>query len=581
HDQRDFEFARKFGLEIIPVIQPEGQAPLSADTMTEAYIGPGTMVNSGPIDGTAVNSEKGRKNPSVAAAIDYVEKQRVGKESVNYRLRDWLISRQRYWGSPIPIVYKQDGTMETVPEDKLPVVLPEDVDFSPTGRSPLTYHEPFLNTTDREGNPAKRETDTMDTFMCSSWYQLRYLSPSYDQAPFDPEEAAYWLPVDTYTGGAEHATLHLMYTRFFTKAMRDLGMFNDAAEIAAAHGRDVETMFDEPMTMLRNQGQILGEERTGDIVAVSGRREGNKIYADRVEVIEAVGQAPADTVAGELMRRTENILHIVAGGEEIIVEVDDDAAVVVPAIAGENSVNQLKHHLEIQRMSKSKGNVVNPDELVAQYGADTVRGYIMFAFDWQRGGPWNSSGISGFTRFLYDVWDLATGTYEAKSEDESASRALRRQTHQTIQKVTTDMEAFSFNTAVAAMMALRNTIKEALRKGNVSQAAWDEAIDTILLLLAPVSPHITEELWAQRGNGYSIHQQDWPVADEEVAKDETITLIVQVNGKVRDRIEVAADISQDDAKAAALASENVQGHLGGKEPRKVIVVPGRLVNIVA
>ena len=581
HDQRDFEFARKFGLPIQPVIQPEGMAePIAAESMTEAYVGAGVMVASGPLNGTAVNNEKGRKNPSVSAAIDYVEAQGVGKEAINYRLRDWLVSRQRYWGSPIPIVYRADGTIETVADEQLPVVLPEEVDFIPTGRSPLTYHEPFFQTTDSEGNPAKQETDTMDTFMCSSWYQFRYLSPQYGRGPFDPEEAAYWLPVDTYTGGAEHATMHLLYTRFFNKTMRDLGMFEEAAEIARAHGRDTTTLFDEPMMRLRNQGQILGEERQGDWLVATGRWEGDKLFADRVQVVARGTAAPEGSVVGELMRRTENILHVSQpDGTETIVEVAEGAVVDIPAIAGENSFNQLKHHLEIQRMSKSKGNVVNPDILVAQYGGDTVRGYIMFAFDWQRGGPWNSQGMTGMTRFLYDVWELGTADYAPANVDDSANRALRRQTHQTIQKVTREMEGFSFNTAVAALMALRNTLKEVVKANNVTAEAWQEAVDTLLLLLAPICPFITEELWAQRGRPYSIHQQDWPVADAEVAKDETITLVVQLNGKVRARVELPADVSEADAKTAALAA--AAEFMGGKEARKVVVVPGRLVNIVA
>ena len=227
HDERDFQFARKFGLLIQPVIQPEGEA-LDGTTMTAAHTGAGVMVNSGPFDGTESTLDKGRKNPAISAVIDWLAEKSIGREAINYRLRDWLISRQRYWGSPIPMIKRPDGTYEPVPDPDLPVLLPEEVDFLPTGRSPLTYYEPFLNTVDSDGNPATRETDTMDTFMCSSWYHLRYLSPHYDSAPFDPEEAAYWLPVDVYTGGAEHATMHLLYTRWFNKALRYLGVFDES-----------------------------------------------------------------------------------------------------------------------------------------------------------------------------------------------------------------------------------------------------------------------------------------------------------------------------------------------------------------
>ncbi|MCB8984573.1 MAG: leucine--tRNA ligase [Ardenticatenaceae bacterium] len=478
HDERDFEFARKFNLPIIPVIAPE-TGPLDADEMTAAYVGPGVMVNSGEINGTAVSEDKGRKNPSIAAAIDWLVEHNAGEEAVNYRLRDWLISRQRYWGAPIPVVYCPEHGAVPVPDEQLPVLLPEDVAFTPTGESPLKFHENFLHTECPIcGRPSLRETDTMDTFMCSSWYQYRYLSPHYEEGPFDPEEGAYWLPVDQYTGGIEHATMHLIYTRFFTKAMREMGLVD----------------FPEPMLALYNQGMVLGEDN--------------------------------------------------------------------------------------EKMSKSRGNVVAPDNLVAQYGADTVRTYLMFFAKWDQGGPWNYDGIKGPQRLLNDIWEIATLAYEPGPVDESVTKALRRKTHQTIRKVTQDMESFSFNTAVAAIMELRNTINEAQRKQNVTQAAWDEAVDNLLLLLAPIAPHITEELWAQRGGEYSIHQQAWPVWDEEIAKEDEITIPVQVNGKVRERLTVPAGTSDDDIKAAALAAENVQRHLDGKQPRKVIVVKGRLVNIV-
>ncbi len=478
HDQRDFEFARKYNLPIVPVIAPP-TGELAADEMTAAYVGPGVMVNSGAISGTAVTDDKGRKNPSIAAAIDWLVKHGVGEEAVNYRLRDWLISRQRYWGAPIPIVYCEQCGVVPVPDEDLPVLLPEDVEFMPTGESPLKFHEAFIHATCPScGGPATRETDTMDTFMCSSWYQYRYLSPHYDEGPFDPEEGAYWLPVDQYTGGIEHATMHLIYTRFFTKAMREMGLVN----------------FDEPMLALHNQGMVLGEDN--------------------------------------------------------------------------------------EKMSKSRGNVVAPDDLVARYGADTVRAYLMFFTRWEQGGPWNYDGIRGPQRLLYDVWEISQHAYQVGQEDEVATRALRRKTHQTIRKVTQDFETFSFNTAIAAIMELRNLLSETQRKQNASAEAWQEAVDNMLLLLAPIAPHITEELWAQRGGAYSIHQQPWPVWDEEVAKEEAITIPVQVNGKLRDRVTVPAGASEEAIKAAALAAENVRRHLEGKTPRKVILVKGELVNIV-
>jgi leucyl-tRNA synthetase len=575
HDERDFEFARTMDLPIIPVIRP-GDEGLEADTMTEAYVGPGRMINSGPIDGVEVTDAKGRANPSVAAAIDWVEEQGVGEGSVNYRLRDWLISRQRYWGAPIPIIYRDDGTLEAVPDDQLPVLLPENVEFTPTGRSPLVEREDFVNTVDSEGRPARRETDTMDTFMCSSWYHYRYLSPAYDLAPFDPEEAAYWLPVDVYTGGAEHATMHLLYTRFFDKAMRDMGVFDDTAAAMREHGRDPEGLFDEPMTVLRNQGQILGEEHDGDRVVVEGSWSGEVFVAHSV-LVSAEDPAPEGGVAGEILRRTERVLQIADERGVVTVDVPESATIEIPAIPGANDVSQLRHHLEVQRMSKSKGNVVAPDELVAEYGADTVRTYLMFAFDWEKGGPWDSKGILGSFRFINDVWKLGTAEYRSAGSDDVW---LRRIVHQTIQKVDRDMVAFSWNTAVAALMSLRNDLSRALREGSVSQSAWEEGIETMLLLLAPIAPHVTEELWHLRGHETSIHLEAWPEADPVVAAEDTITMVIQVNGKVRDRADVPAGISASDAEAVALASERVAKWTAQGTIRKVIARPPKLVNIV-
>ncbi len=581
-DQRDFEFARKYDLPIIAVVIPEGEtnAPDPAQ-MEAAYAGPGVMVNSGPINGTVHNGEKGRKSPAVAAAIDHLEEINAGREEVNYRLRDWLISRQRYWGCPIPMIHLQDGTLEAVPDDQLPVELPEDVNFKPTGQSPLTYHEPFLNTTDSDGSPARRETDTMDTFMCSSWYHLRYLSPLYDRAPFDPQEAAYWLPVDVYTGGAEHATMHLLYTRWFNKAIRDNGVFDDALRIAEQHGRDPEGLFDEPMLLLRNQGQVLGAERPGDRVRVEGARAGDKIVASRVAVVEpgAVPAGDSVLVEGELMKRVENTLFV--GDALQLVEVPDNAVIDIPGIPGENSVNQLQHHLEIQRMSKSKGNVVNPDELVAQYGADAVRAYLMFNFDWQKGGPWNDHNIKGVIGWLHDVWDIVTEGAPQGDGDPDVNRNVQRKLHQAIDAVERSMELFSFNTAVAEQMKFKNVLRDALRSGKLGAGAWTKAVDVMLRLMAPVTPHIAEELWARLGCGYSVHTQPWPQYDPELAAEDEITLVIQVNGKLRDRIQVSAGISEEDAKRLALESDAARRHMDGKEPRKVIYISQRgMVNIV-
>jgi len=578
HDQRDFAFARKFGLEVRVVIQPEGEK-LDGATMTEAYPGAGYMVNSGLFDGTYASEDKGRKNPAINAVIDWLQESKIGRESVNYRLRDWLISRQRYWGCPIPIIHKENGEMEAVPEDQLPVLLPDDVEFMPTGRSPLTYHEAFLNTVDSDGNSARRDPDTMDTFMCSSWYHYRYLSPNYDRGPFDPEEAAYWLPVDVYTGGAEHATMHLLYSRWFGKAMRDLNMFEETAEIMRDNERDPDDLFREPMLRLRNQGQVLGGERPGDVVLATGRYEGDKLFADRVQVIDKISEVPAgfNGVFGEIVKRTENLLTVNMTGVLRTVEVVDGADVVIPGIPGPNNVNQLKHHLEIQRMSKSKGNVVNPDELVAEYGADTVRAYLMFAFDWEKGGPWDPKGVQGVVRWLNEVWDMVSAGPQAEQGDVETERDIERRVHQTIERVANGLEKFSFNTSIAGLMELKNSLRPAARDGKIGAEVWRDSMSTMLLLMSPFTPHFAEELWARLGFEYSIHQQSWPTYDAAKAAEEATTLIVQAGNKVIDRIPVSVSITEEEAKQMALTGEGARRLLNGNTPKKVIFIAGRVV----
>ena len=571
-DERDWEFAERYRLPIVRTVRP----PDGFDG--KAYDGDGPSINSDFLDGLHIAEAK-------AAIIDWLEERGHGEGAVQYRLRDWLISRQRYWGSPIPVVYRQDGKVEAVPDDRLPVELPEDVEFMPTGRSPLTYYEKFLNTTDSQGRPATRETDTMDTFMCSSWYQLRYLSPDYDRAPFDPEEAAYWLPVDVYTGGAEHAVMHLMYTRFFTKALRDMGLFDDAAADMRAHGRDPEGLFDEPMIMLRNQGQVLGEERSGDLVVVEGRTEGGRVIASSVRAVAGpaeLSEGAGGAAAGEIVGRTERILRVQPAGEggPVTVEVPEGAVVEIPDIPGENNVAQLRHRLDVQRMSKSRGNVVNPDDLVEVYGADTVRTYLMFAFEWEKGGPWDSRGIRGAQRFIADVWRLGGADYRPGEIDPAAVAALRRRVHQAIIKVGEDMESFRWNTAVAELMKLRNTMNEARAARNVDDEVWREALEAMVLLLAPIAPYVSEEVWRMLGHDSSIHLEPWPTADREAAAEETVTMVVQVNGKVRARLEVPVDISAEDAVALAASAGNVKRFLVGAEIRRVVDRRPKLINLV-
>ena len=572
HDQRDFEFARAHDLPVKAVIQPEdADEPLQGDAMTAAYDGPGAMVNSDAMNGSRSTTAKGRKNPAIDRVIDWLEATGKGQEAVNYRLRDWLISRQRYWGGPIPMMYDGDEIIP-VPDEELPVLLPEDVDFVPTGRSPLTYHEPFYKVDETR----RRETDTLDTFMCSSWYQLRYLSPDCATAPFDAEEAAYWLPVDVYTGGAEHAVMHLLYTRFFTKALRDIGVFDDAAAAMRRHGRAPDGVFDEPMTVLRNQGQVLGGERQGDFVLCGGRRVGSRLLADRVEVVDW-NQVPAgfEGVFGELAHRTENVLHVDMAGITQFVDVQPGAQVIIPDIPGENNVNQLRHHLDIQRMSKSKGNVVNPDELVERYGADVVRCYLMFNFDWQKGGPWNENNIKGPQGWLHDLWEIALAGAPAAAGEASAERDIERKLHQTIAVINRGLEEFSFNTAIAAQMKFKNALKAALRNGEIGAEAWQAVMNQLLRLLAPFAPHIAEEIWARLGWGYSVHEQPWPAYDADKAREEMVDLVVMINGRPRETIGVAVDISQERAQALALASGAAQRSLAGNPPKRAIFIPGR------
>ncbi len=468
HDQRDFEFAKKYGLPIRVVIAPPDW---SGEELDCAYTETGTMANSGQFDG--LPSDQGFE-----AICDYMEKKGLGKRTITYRLRDWLISRQRYWGAPIPMVYCDKCGIVPVPEKDLPVLLPPDAEFKPTGESPLKYCESFVNTTcPKCSEPAKRETDTMDTFMCSSWYFLRYTSPGVDKHPFDKAKLKHWMPVDLYTGGAEHAVMHLLYSRFFIKAIRDMGLVG----------------FDEPFIKLFNQGTIIYQ---GD------------------------------------------------------------------------------------KMSKSRGNVVTPDIYVSEIGADAVRAYLMFIGPWEMGGEWSDQGIVGMSRWVNRVWNLVTAGYAEKKVNPDAEKELNRLIHQTIKKVTGDMERFRFNTMLAALMEFTNYLGKVQDGGTVSVSLWNEAVTDLLLLLAPTAPHVTEELWTTTGHSYSIHNQSWPKWDEELAKEEEVTLVIQVNGKIRDKVTVPVSITEAEAKELALSSERIKDYLKDNNIAKVIYVPHRLVNIV-
>ncbi len=473
HDTRDFAFAKKYGLPIKVVISPPGW---NGAELKEAYVEDGLMVHSAQFDGMP-------NRQGILAVTQYLESKAWGKGTVSYKLRDWLISRQRYWGAPIPIIYCSKCGAVPVPDKDLPVLLPEDAEFKPTGESPLKYNQKFVNTTCPTcGGPAKRETDTLDTFMCSSWYFFRYTSPNCMTAPFTREAVKYWMPVDLYTGGAEHAVMHLFYARFFTKAIRDIGLID----------------FNEPFLRLFNQGTIISQH---------------------------------------------------------------------------------------MKMSKSRGNVVNPDSYVSNMGADTMRAYLMFVAPWERGGDWNDSSISGVYRWLHRVWNLVMEGYHPDSrtaveEKKKADQDLTRLAHQTIKSVTEDIEDIRFNTMIASLMELTNYLDDVRAKAAVSQAVWNSVIESLMLLLAPTAPHMTEELWSLTGHSYSIHDQKWPEWNKDLIQVEVVTLVIQVNGKLRDRFEVPVSISEDDARKLALESPKVKSHINGKQLVKFIYVPGKLVNVV-
>ena len=473
HDARDFDFARRYDLPVVEVVAQE--QPPTNDREPSIFTGEGTLINSGPFDG----------RPSVAAGAAIaaaLAAREQGGPQVTYRLRDWLISRQRYWGAPIPIIHCPTCGAVAVPETELPVLLPDIDDFSPPGdgRSPLARAEAWVNVPCPQcGRPGRRETDTMDGFACSSWYFLRFADPHNDERPFDADAVRAWLPVDIYVGGAEHAVMHLLYARFWTKVIHDAGLID----------------FMEPFAQLRNQGMLLSP-------------------------------------------------------------------------------------LDGQKMSKSKGNVVTPDEVIATYGTDVLRTYILFLGPFDANALWDDRGIVGAQRFIERYWTLAHDVASLPDGGRPFDDAFERARHQIIRRLTRDMGRFRFNTAVAALMEYVNDLYAA-RARPISGRQWREAIRTLTLLLAPIAPFVTEEVWqeALRQKG-SVHRAEWPVYDEALAADEEVTIIIQVNGKLRDRVQMAADAGDDTLRAAALANEKAQSAVGEQSIRDVVVVPGRLVNVV-
>jgi leucyl-tRNA synthetase len=471
HDQRDFEFAKKYNLDINIVIDSPHN-PLNLYQMKEAYIEDGVMVNSGEFNG--LNNRE-----AMEKIADWMQEKNTGKRSVHYKLRDWLISRQRYWGAPIPVIYCNDCGIVPVPEKELPVILPEKVDFKPCGESPLAGSKEFIESKcPRCAGPARRETDTMDTFVDSSWYFLRYLSPNEESIPFEKKLVDKWLPVDQYIGGVEHAILHLLYSRFITRVLADMGYLG----------------FKEPFKSLFTQGMII--------------KDGAK-------------------------------------------------------------------------MSKSKGNVVSPDKLISDYGADTIRLYTLFIGPPEKDAEWNDRAVEGAYRFLGRVWRLVERINGLKTAGKTINlddRDLERKIHQTVKKVTMDIEGdFKFNTAISAIMELVNAAYSALENNCTYYAG--QAAEKIVLLLAPFVPHAAEELWQKLGNSPSIFQHQWPCFDEQKIKQEIITIPVMINGKLRSRIEVDESASQEQIKVIALNDNKIKGYTGNGV-KKFIVIPKKLVNIV-
>jgi leucyl-tRNA synthetase len=517
HDQRDYEFATKYGLDIVPVIKPEDGSDLNI--AEEAYTEKGTLFDSGEFDGLAFKEAF----DAIAAKLEADGK---GKKTVNFRLRDWGVSRQRYWGAPIPMVTTEDGEVHPVAAEQLPVVLPEDVVMDGV-TSPIKADKEWAKTT-FNGEPALRETDTFDTFMESSWYYARYCSPQADDI-LDPEKANYWLPVDQYVGGIEHACMHLLYSRFFHKLLRDAGYVTS----------------DEPFKQLLCQGMVLAD------AFYHTNEKGTKEWV-----------APTDvTVERDGKGRIEK--------------------------AVDNQGRSVEHSGMI-KMSKSKNNGIDPQEMVDKYGADTVRLFMMFASPADMTLEWQESGVEGANRFLKRVWKLVnehTAKGSAEGVDAASlsggQKALRRDVHKTIAKVTDDIERRqTFNTAIAAIMELMNKLAKAPQESAQDRAILDEALKAVVAMLYPITPHISFEMWEALGES-NVDSATWPTYDEKALVEDEKLIVVQVNGKLRAKLTVAADATKEQVEELGLNDENVTKFTDDKTIRKVIYVPGKLLNIVA
>ena len=538
HDERDWEFARRFDLPIVEVVT-------GGDVSQAAWTGAGRATASGFLDGLDTDDAKRKM-------IEWLEAEAVGHGTVTYKLRDWLFSRQRYWGEPFPVVHHDDGTIALVPESDLPLTLPELEDFKPTGENfeaPLARVKQWIETTDAEGRPVLRDPNTMPQWAGSCWYFLRFLDPMNEEAPWSTEAENYWMPVDLYVGGAEHAVLHLLYSRFWHKVFYDLGLVHTK----------------EPFQKLINQGMILGESfRYYDDDVADEKKESVKRYSS--DRIRETDDGPVARDDGRALKARWIQLGEVA--------YDEDGAPIHPEDAS------LGLERVVEKMSKSKGNVINPDDVIREHGADAMRLYEMFIGPLEKAAPWSTDGIQGIFRFLQRTWRLfhiqADGedneTYSAPA-DGAGTEIQRRLTAQTIAGVTEDLEAMRFNTAISKLMIFA---RDVAREAPLPR----ESAETFILLLSPMAPHLAEELWLLLGHADTLAHEAWPEADESLLVDDEITLVVQVNGKKRGEIQVPADVSNEIAQERALAVENVQKILDGREPKKVIVVPGRLVNIV-
>ena len=540
HDQRDFDFATRYGIEIRTVIAPpdwDGQP------LTEAFVDDGPMVNSGQFDGLSV-SDGGR------AVTKWLSGQGKGDGAVNYKLRDWLISRQRYWGTPIPIVHCHACGEVPVPEDQLPLLLPYVEQIDPRklgGRSPLEVAEDWVNTTCPDcGAEARRETDTLGGFACSSWYFLRFCSPDQHEQAFDPDAIRRWMPVDLYVGGAEHSVMHLLYARFWTKALRDAGVLD----------------LGEPFQALRHQGLMLAQPGWVDEAALRIDSQGGA----RVAVPDGADAFDSPDAAQPFRRYPLEARFELTGQR-----------------AQRNGTTLVE--FRITKMSKSWRNVVTPDEVAANAGGDALRCYTLFMGPFDRTLPWSDQGLAGVSRWLSRVWNVVLGRETGGTRRRRAAYAdvqveLQRRLHQTIRRVSNDIDALKFNTMIAALMEFTNFLIEVGDDDLRATPAWRQTIETFLVLLAPSTVFMAEELWERTGHDQSIHLQSWPAWDEALAADETFTLVVQVNGRVRDRIQAPVTIDEAAAHTLALASPRVQAHTDGRQLRKVIYRQGRLINLV-